>query len=412
MKIPFKVVHWECNDFIAPAEGWIVVNNLVNGVASGGIFMHPSATQKEVEDLSYTMSLKNTLQSPIIGGTKGGIKYDHNLPDANCVLKQFLIDNKTLIKDLWNTGADLNTDNIVIANIVKNDLGLSSPFISLALMLTGEEVVSESFSKRINSKVSSIFTLGNSVTGFSVATTIKFLFPNITPRLCIQGFGNVGSSLIYYCAVLKLANIVSIIEHNYCIYGENLELYLDNLLKIKYDIDELKKLCNKNNLLFSERSNKFKTDEDFLVYCLTLQKAEIFSPCAARYIMTKKVYDHLLKYLFYGTDIPWIISGANNIFYNQEIQKKVLYDLKIKVIPEWISNCGNTIMFNEVLKIENNNKLATFKILGIIEERIFDFLEQGLKHYNSNPNIFIDMAIKKIKLVNSLEQRNTKICQN
>ena len=343
--------------------------------------MHADATLGEVKDLAHSMSLKNTLQDPVIGGAKGGIRYNHKLHDSSQVLREFLIDNQEIIKKFWNTGADLNTSNKEITTILE-EIGIPSPFISLYRMLNENKQYNGLFYKGIRAKISHNINLENSATGFSVATTIRLILKDKIKKICVQGLGNVGSSLIYYCHAFRMANVVCIIEKEYCIYGENLQNYIHDLVEIKNDINKLEIFCKNKNLNFDRKLKK--NVNQFLLNCLSKTRFDIFSPCATRYVITEKVYEVLLKYSFALSEHKYIIAGANNIFENNNIKQKILLDKKIFVIPEWLSNCGNSIMFNEVLKNKGVSNISGLKILGIIEERISKFLDNCNEPYALN----------------------------
>jgi glutamate dehydrogenase (NAD(P)+) len=57
MSGPEAVFHWK-DTLSTGAEGWVVWDRIINGVAGGGIFMHATATQKETEDIARNMSRK------------------------------------------------------------------------------------------------------------------------------------------------------------------------------------------------------------------------------------------------------------------------------------------------------------------------------------------------------------------
>ncbi len=389
MQYPYKIIDW--SDTETEAKGWIVIDRLINGVSGGGLFMHSNATLHEVSNLAASMSFKNTLQNPLFGGGKGGIRFDHCDPRAKDVLKRFLIDNKETLKTIWCTGADLNTTNTVIEKIVRQYLSLPSAFYCLAKMIHGFNKTSnqaEFVSERISSPLNMFFSIGEASTGYSVAETIRFFYPQSeNTRVLIQGFGNVGSSLAYFLQNKKLAKVVGICEKDGFIYS-NEGINVEPLIKKRRNGSFNLQLPMKS-MLDAELRKKYnwmprlkqQTDEELLCSFLSHQPAEIFSPCAGRYTITERVIST------FATDENRpslsIISGANNVFSSPDLIK-TLYKYNIYAVPEWVSNCGNAILFAETLKIENPYKGWMQDILSIISQRIFDILTESAAGCNHN----------------------------
>lgn len=399
MKInEMKCIHW-LDPIPTGAEGWLVFDSLQTGIASGGIFMHPTATLQETADLAATMTLKNSLQQPIIGGAKGGICFDHHHSDAKEVLKRFLIANKYYIENHWNTGSDLNTDNTYIQQIIQQDLGLSSGFTSLAKMLNYTYQIpnrEKNFNDCIKLPASHYFNLTKGATGFSVATCIQKLCPR-NSNILIQGFGSVGSSLTYFIEKLELGNIVGIIEKDYFIYADKHKFSFFNLFtENQNNIPKLFQLAKSNGLIVYERDVNQSSDQ-FLIDCLLKQKADIFSPCAARYVITDGVVDALSKHTLKDSVYPWIIAGANNIFKCDALLLD-LFNLNINVLPEWIANSGNTLLYNEVLKYAASIAELPEKIFLVIKERINHFLDECITNNFSNNTCLYERCNEKARL--------------
>lgn len=344
---PYKIVHWDDRKNTG-AEGWVVIDKLVNGVAGGGLFMHTDATVGEVTDLAKSMSYKNSLQEPLFGGAKAGIKFDPTHKLAHYVLKRFLLSQKRLLETIWCTGADLNTKNEEIFYITKKYLGLETPFVSLNKMvkkynnvLPNHEILKES----LGIQVERHFTLGDSITGYILAHILKlFCQENNQKTIILQGFGKVGKSFAYYIYNNNIGKIVGIQEKNWALYKKD-GININNIIKLEEE-NRLESVLRKNNGFYSR--DNYSTDEEFLIKFLSMTKANIFCPCAKRYTISTKVLNTLVEKTFYSSD-SYIISGANNIFLNIEVLKSAL-EYKIKILPEWVSNSGNALLFLESLK--------------------------------------------------------------
>ena len=67
-RAPEIVFAWQ--DSATEARGWVVINSLRGGAASGGTRMRKGLDQREVESLAKTMEVKFTVSGPHIGGAK------------------------------------------------------------------------------------------------------------------------------------------------------------------------------------------------------------------------------------------------------------------------------------------------------------------------------------------------------
>lgn len=348
---PQIVVPW--HDSATDACGWLVVDCLVNGVCGGGTFMHADATEKEVTDLARTMSYKNALQKIPFGGAKAGIRYDHTLPDASGVLERFLNDVKPWLETVWCTGADLNTSNIMMQRIIVN-MGLPSMFGALGKMIahrTGIKDQSREIFSRMTHRMTPHFTLAEGATGYSVAQVIGMLYREKFPRVFIQGFGCVGRSVAYFLQEMNIGLVVGISDADGVLYHNDgidcVELldtfYTSSALGTK-SIDQWADSSLKKKYHYHRRIQD--NDEAFTIESLDGKNIDVFSPCAMRYAITKGVIDSMaaqFKNLF-------IVPGANNVFDSSitatDAERKNIY-----CFPEWISNCGNALLYEELLSL-------------------------------------------------------------
>ncbi|MGB0525079.1 MAG: Glu/Leu/Phe/Val dehydrogenase dimerization domain-containing protein [Flammeovirgaceae bacterium] len=385
---PYQVIHWQ--DQLTPAQGWIVIDCLINGVSGGGLFMSPMANEQEVTDLAHSMSFKNALQSPQFGGGKGGIRFDPNHPDAEAVLQRFLVANKKILENVWCTGADLNTDNTIIHRIIQEDVGLKSGFHCLGKMLQNKFNLpdhSVSMLSRIAEEMTPYFPLSEGATGFSVAQCCDILAGHIDhPRIILQGFGSVGSSLAYFLAQDHIGTVVGISGIDGFIYqpeGIDIAELWDKKLSLEHwetekihfeDImtDELRHKYN------WQKRQKGESDEDFLCRFLAAGPAEIFCPCANRYSITQAVVDTLtqetFKHLANTAVHGYIVAGANNIFANDKTLERTLNHAPISFLPEWVSNCGNALLFMEALKTTLSGEDWVNSLKEIIRERLHQLI--------------------------------------
>jgi glutamate dehydrogenase (NAD(P)+) len=371
---PYEIITWQDRENTG-AVGWIVIHNLINGVAGGGLFMHESASLQEVKDLAYTMSLKNSLQNPLFGGGKGGIRFDAKHAQAKSVLKRFLQDHIELIKSRWCTGGDINTTTQEITQCLNEVSDLESPFSCLADSLQENLAIQVDIARFHNNLYLSenrFFTVEQAITGYSIFKTIKtaITLKATKPKIVVQGFGKVGKAFCYYARQHYV--IVGICESDWFIYEPD-----------GIDIERLLSLDLSNNPLALQnlsltRRCEFESAEDFLVRFLQQARADIFCPCALRYCITQKVLDILVSHTFVNLalECPFIIAGANDVFSEKELIT-LAFAHHITVLPEWLSNSGSAILFMEALKYQSTSHDWSTFIKQQVARRISYFITQA-----------------------------------
>ncbi|MEU9387687.1 Glu/Leu/Phe/Val dehydrogenase dimerization domain-containing protein, partial [Streptomyces sp. NPDC048279] len=111
MAAPLMSLVW--TDHITGRQGFLVVDRLVRGVASGGLRMRPGCTLEEVTALARGMTMKEALHyNPAgryipLGGAKGGIDCDPQDPGSYALLVRYLRAVRPYVESFWTTGEDL-----------------------------------------------------------------------------------------------------------------------------------------------------------------------------------------------------------------------------------------------------------------------------------------------------------------
>ncbi len=345
-KSPEIVFNWK--DPETEAEGWTVINTLRGGAAGGGTRMRKGLDMNEVLSLAKTMEVKFTVSGPKIGGAKSGINFDPNDPRKTGVLERWYKAVAPLLKSYYGTGGDLNVDEInEVIPITENSgvwhpqegvfNGHFKPTEADKINRIGQlrhgviKVIDDlNFTPDIRRK----YTVADMITGFGVAVAANKFYDIqgesiVGKRVVVQGFGNVGAAAAFYFSKMgaKVVGIIDIVgglinEEGFS-YDEILNLYL-----------------NKNgNNLFAESLIPFEEINEKIWKIRT----EVFAPCAASRLITKKQIDELIEG---GLEV--ITSGANVPFADKEIFFGPIMeytDQKVSLIPDFISNCGMARVF-------------------------------------------------------------------
>lgn len=367
---PQQVIYWQDKKNTG-AVGWIVIHNLINGIAGGGLFIHETATLQEVKDLAYTMSLKNSLQTPMFGGGKAGIRFAANHPACKGVLKRFLLDNLEVIQNKWCTGGDINTTTDEITYHLAENSEVKSPFICLATALEKNLKININplkFQHRLATKENNYFTVEQAITGYGIFKTVESKLKNTKLKIIIQGFGKVGRAFCFYAK--EHYDIVGICERDWFISNPN-GINVESLLALNNEIDTETLLPYNPTYRLAEEDS-----EQFLIRFLQKNPADLFSPCAVRYCITENVLDCLVKHTFAGRYPGYIVAGANDIF-RKNLLIKQAFASNITVIPEWVANSGAATLFIEALKYQGEQIEWIGFIKHQVASKIISFLDKA-----------------------------------
>ncbi|HET7326224.1 MAG TPA: Glu/Leu/Phe/Val dehydrogenase dimerization domain-containing protein [Nocardioidaceae bacterium] len=192
------------------ATGYVVVDRLVCGIATGGLRTRAGCTMAEVEDLAAEMSLKAALYRLPVGGAKGGLDYPADADDVDEVRERFLQAIKPLLDGTWATAGDLGTPQARLdASFTRAGLGSSS--MRAALMRSDDPDGNAERVGRLFADVDDGLMMSDLVGGFGVAEAVlEALGPlglsvraltaqgRPAPRAVIQGFGAMGGSTALY----------------------------------------------------------------------------------------------------------------------------------------------------------------------------------------------------------------------
>ncbi|MEO6348224.1 MAG: Glu/Leu/Phe/Val dehydrogenase dimerization domain-containing protein [Aquaticitalea sp.] len=345
-KEPEIIFNWK--DPETEAEGWTVINSLRGGAAGGGTRMRKGLDMNEVLSLAKTMEVKFTVSGPSIGGAKSGINFDPRDPRKKGVLQRWYKVVSPLLKSYYGTGGDLNVDEIHEVIPITEESGVWHPqegvfeghfkptqadkINRIGQLRHGVIKVIEN--PKYSPDVRRKYTVADMITGFGVAEAARHFYEIhgnsiVEKRAVVQGFGNVGAAAAFYLAQMgaKVVGIIDIVgglikEEGFTL-DEITELYLDKT----------------GNNLVSDHLIPFQTINE-KIWSL---KTEVFAPCAASRLITRKQVDQLIN-----TGLEVISCGANVPFADKEIFFGPIMeytDNKISLIPDFISNCGMARVF-------------------------------------------------------------------
>ncbi|HEX2176730.1 MAG TPA: Glu/Leu/Phe/Val dehydrogenase dimerization domain-containing protein [Nocardioidaceae bacterium] len=184
------------------ATGFVVVDRLVCGIATGGLRTRAGCTMEEVADLASEMSLKTALYGLPVGGAKGGIDYPSDAPDVDEVRERFLLAVKPLLDSVWATAGDLGTPQARLDGVFQR-AGLGSSSMRAPLQRSDDPEAEAARVGRLFADVDEGLLMSDLIGGYGVAeaTLQAMVLLQLEPaatRAVVQGFGAMGGSTALY----------------------------------------------------------------------------------------------------------------------------------------------------------------------------------------------------------------------
>lgn len=204
---PYLELSWQ--DPESPARGYLVLDRLVRGVASGGLRMRADCSLTEVRGLARGMTLKEAIHYEPgaryvpLGGAKGGIDFDPYHPEAEGVLRRYLAAMRAMIERHWALGEDFGIRQATIDRTIPA-VGLNSP-VQAALELLDDPDAARARLRTAFAAIVDGIRLEELVGGYGVAESAfaalrqRGLAPEESTAF-VQGFGSMGGATARYLA--------------------------------------------------------------------------------------------------------------------------------------------------------------------------------------------------------------------
>ncbi|WP_432789073.1 Glu/Leu/Phe/Val dehydrogenase dimerization domain-containing protein [Brevibacterium sp. K11IcPPYGO002] len=203
----FMDITWQ--DSVTGAAGYVVIDTLVRGTASGGLRMRKGCSLDEVRGLAQGMTRKEAIHLREgrhyvpVGGAKGGIDFDPRAPGAKDVLERFLVDINPIMHAYWALGEDLGVRQDDIDEILdRRALGSG---LSAVDKLVDDPAAVEARADKAFSTIVDGLAQDELVGGLGVATSVLTALHDAgrdpgESTAVIQGFGSMGGATARYLA--------------------------------------------------------------------------------------------------------------------------------------------------------------------------------------------------------------------
>ena len=316
---PLLRVVWSDPD--SAATGYVVVDRLITGIATGGLRMRAGCALEEVEDLAREMSLKSGTYHLPVGGAKGGIDYPADAPDADRVRERFLAAMRPLLESIWVTAGDLGTPQAALDAAFER-LGFGPSSLRAGLLRSTDPAAATTRVQQMFRLVDDGLAMPELIGGYGVAeaglATLEALGLAVDhSRAVVQGFGAMGGSAALYLHRAGV-RVIGIADADGLVHNTARGLDVSALLAGRRPGG----LIDRSSL--REDDQQAATDGWLDLPC------ELAVPAATSYAVTESVVDRLLtRAVAEAANVP-LTAGA----------KQRLLDRGIPVIPDFVANAG------------------------------------------------------------------------
>ncbi|MFF9172747.1 Glu/Leu/Phe/Val dehydrogenase dimerization domain-containing protein [Streptomyces sp. NPDC014793] len=204
---PLMSLVW--TDHVTARRGFLVVDRLVRGVASGGLRMRAGCTLEEVTGLARGMTMKEALHYDPqaryvpLGGAKGGIDCDPRDPAAYGLLVRYLRAMRPYVESCWTTGEDLGLSQDLVDRAAA-EAGLVSTVQAVFPLLDDEPAararLADAFAVRVDGIGLDELAGGCGVAESVLTALDRDSVPYRGTRVAVQGLGTMGGATARFLA--------------------------------------------------------------------------------------------------------------------------------------------------------------------------------------------------------------------
>jgi glutamate dehydrogenase (NAD(P)+) len=316
---PFLRLVWSDPD--GSATGYVVVDRLVCGIATGGLRTRAGCTLAEVEDLAREMSLKAGAYGLPVGGAKGGLDHPSDAPDVDEVRARFITAVRPLLDSIWVTAGDLGTPQSALdAVFVRAGLGPSS--LRAALRRSPDRDAVTARVGRMFTLVDDGLAMPDLIGGYGVAEAALGGLEGLGldpagSRAVVQGFGAMGGSSALYLHRAGV-RVVGIADAHGLVHNPRRGLDVPALLATR----------RPGGLI--DRTALRPDDAQLAKDAWLDVEAEVAVPAATSYCVTEADVGRVRARL---------VTEAANVPVTPEAEA-LLRDRGVPVIPDFVANAG------------------------------------------------------------------------
>jgi glutamate dehydrogenase (NAD(P)+) len=385
------------NDRETGARAWLVINSSRGGAAGGGTRMRSGLDPREVTYLAKAMELKFSICGPPIGGAKTGIDFDASDPRKPRVLERLYRSLAPMLRERYDTGGDLNVDELLDVLPAFERLGLHHPQEGVVRGHIHPDIATfQDIMERMDAGVAApihaaagvpdaVATVADMITGYGVAVSVRRLFERLGgdvagKRVLLEGFGNVGAACGLYLARAG-ARIVAIRDaRRALVEPRGLDAGdIESLIRDRTD-----KMLPAHPALEDDARNFLRVP------------ADIFVSAAISESVTVEVLEQLER-----SGVRVIASGSNRPFREVKIGSSRVAqraDRHFSILPDILANCGMARTFSYLM--ESNSRAESEPIFDAVQRTITGALDEVVERAGRKPTTLLaatlGMALDRI----------------
>lgn len=330
--VSFLEIVW--TDEVTGRQGFLVIDALVRGAASGGLRMRDGCTLAEVRDLARGMTLKEAIvyapddRYVPFGGGKGGIDCSPHDPAARGVMARYVRAMKPILRTFWSAGEDLGVRQETLDEVAA-EAGLSSTIDAALRLVPQPRVALDRVRAGFAVRVAGV-GLADLVGGFGVAHAVLVAARTLGlngpggapvgqrggPRAVVQGFGSMGGATARFLAAAGVP-VVGVCD-------------ADGVIANPAGLDVERLLLTRDGFGRVDRSQLQTGDRELPVPRWLGVEAEILVPAATSYVITE-ANQHLVR-------AELVVEAANSP--TMPAAEQLLYARGVTVVPDFVANVG------------------------------------------------------------------------
>ncbi|MGO0603870.1 Glu/Leu/Phe/Val dehydrogenase dimerization domain-containing protein [Brevibacterium linens] len=363
----FMDITWQ--DSVTGAAGYVVIDTLVRGTASGGLRMRQGCNLEEVRGLAQGMTRKEAIhlregrRYVPVGGAKGGIDFDPRAPGARDVLERFLVDINPIMHAYWALGEDLGVRQDDIDEILARR-ALGSGLSAVDKLVDDPAAVKARADKAFSTIVDGL-AQDELVGGLGVATSVIAALHDADrdPRdstVVIQGFGSMGGATARFLAEVGL-RIVGIADADGFVTNPA-GLDVEALLTTRDQFGGIDRAALRPEDRVGDRDDWLAADADVLV------------PAAVSYSITPDNCDRITASLIVEAANMPVLPAA----------EETLLARGVTVVPDFLANSATNawwwwVTFGDVDgSWENSRTIVTTTLRELTTEVLAAARDQGI----------------------------------
>ena len=348
---PFLRVVW--SDPEGPATGYVVIDRLVCGIATGGLRTRAGCTLAEVEDLAREMSLKAGAYRLPVGGAKGGIDHPSDASDVDEVRARFVAAVRPLLDTVWVTAGDLGTPQAALDAVFAR-AGLGSSSLRAALLRSPDRPAVAARVQEMFTLVDDGLAMPDLIGGYGVAEAALAGLAGLglapaRSRAVVQGFGAMGGSSALYLHRAGV-RVVGLCDARGLVHNPVRGLDVPALLAAR----------RPGGLI--DRTVLRPDDEQLPGEAWPDVEAEVAVPAATSYAVTEAEADRLrVRLVAEAANVP-LTAGA----------ERRLLDRGVPVIPDFVANAGAAawawwVIFGLVTDADDSRALTAAHVRPLVD---------------------------------------------